>query len=311
MIGMGLSKDVISVILGKDLSSVYRELNRNSGEGIYTGREAHYEAEARRREAKDSPKMNDPLLMGIVMDLFKKDYSPDQIAGRLRSNYPETPEMWVSYETIYQYVYRKMPEEPGLKRHFRHPRPHRRSRTGRQERRGQIPDRNSRENRPAMVDEKIRIGDWEGDTVEGAGKTAYIATFVEKTSKFLVAKVMANKAAATLNRAAIRAFNPIPDACIKTMTFDNGKEFSCHKALAAALGCDIYFAHPYHSWERGLNEHTNGLIRQYLPKKTSFDTLTQRQLDRIIAKINNRPRKALGYRTPHEVFSERKFALQI
>jgi IS30 family transposase len=102
MTGMGLSKDAISVILGKDLSSVYRELNRNSGEGIYTGREAPSEAETRRREAKDSPKMNGPVLMGIVMDLFKKDYSPDQIAGRLRRDYPETPEMWVSHETIYQ-----------------------------------------------------------------------------------------------------------------------------------------------------------------------------------------------------------------
>jgi IS30 family transposase len=98
---------------------------------------------------------------------------------------------------------------------------------------------------------------------------------------------------------------------LKRFPFDNGKEFSGHKTLAAVLGCDIYFAHPYHSGERGLNEHPNGLIRQYLPKRTSFDNLTQRQLDRITAKINNRPRKALGYRTPHEVFSERKFALQI
>jgi IS30 family transposase len=308
---MGLSKDVISVILGKDLSSVHRELNRNSGEGIYTGREAHYEAESRRREAKDSPKMNDSVLMGIVMDLFKKDCSPDQIAGRLKSDCPENPEMWVSHETVYQYLYRKMPGQPGLKGHFRHPRPHRRSRTGKKERRGQIPDRNTIENRPAIVDEKVRIGDWEGDTVEGAGKTAYVATFVEKTSRLLAAKVMPDKAAATLSRAAVRAFNPIPDECIKTITFDNGKEFSGHTALAAALGCDIYFAHPSHSWERGLNEHTNGLIRQYLSKKISFDNLTQRQLDGITAKINNRPRKALGYRTPHEVFSERKFALQI
>jgi IS30 family transposase len=124
---------------------------------------------------------------------------------------------------------------------------------------------------------KVRIGDGDGDTVEGAGKTASIATFIAKTSTLLVAKVMPNKAAAPLNRAAIRAFNPIPDDGIKTISFDNGKEFSGHKALAAALGCDIYFAHPYHSWERGLNEHTNGLIRQYLPKRTSFDNLTQRQ----------------------------------
>jgi IS30 family transposase len=160
---MGLPKDAVSVILGKDLGSVYRELNRNSGAGIYTGREAQWEAETRRREAKDSPKMNGPLLMGIVMDLFKKDCSPDQTAGRLKSDYPENPEMWVSHETIYRYLYQKMLMEPGLKRHFRHPRPHRRSRSGKKERRGRIPDRNPIENRPAVVDEKVRIGDWEGD----------------------------------------------------------------------------------------------------------------------------------------------------
>ena len=122
---------------------------------------------------------------------------------------------------------------------------------------------------------------------------------------------MPDKAAATLNRAAIRAFKAVPDDCITTITFDHDKEFSGHKALAAAPGCTIYFARPSHSGERGLNEHTHGLIRQYLPQKTSFANLTQRRLDRITAKINNRPGKALGYRTPHEVFSERTFALQI
>jgi IS30 family transposase len=146
--------------------------------------------------------------------------------------------------------------------------------------------------------------------VEGAGKTASIATFVDKITKVLRGKVMPNKAAAALNKAAVRAFRSIPDEYIKTVTVDNGKAFSGHKGLAQELGCAIYFAHPYHSWERGLNEHTNGLIRQYLPKGTSFEGLTQRQFDRIVEKINNRPRKALGYRTPNEVFSEHLFALQ-
>jgi len=144
MIGMGLSRNYISVILGKHLSSVYRELNGNSCEGIYTGREAQYEAEDRRRIAKDSPKMNDPVLMGEVRELFKRDYSPDQIAGRLKGIYAENPEKWVSHETIYRYLYQRMAEEPTLKHHFRHPRPHRRKRTGKKERRGQIPDRNLR-----------------------------------------------------------------------------------------------------------------------------------------------------------------------
>jgi IS30 family transposase len=140
-------------------------------------------------------------------------------------------------------------------------------------------------------------------TIESAGKSAYIATFVDRKTKFLLAKVMPDKTAATLNRAAVRAFKPIPGEMRNTLTLDNGKEFAAHKSLSQALGLDIYFAHPYQSWERGLNEHTNGLIRQYLPKKIPFDTLTQKQLDKIVDKINNRPRKVLGCLTPYEVFS--------
>jgi IS30 family transposase len=178
-----------------------------------------------------------------------------------------------------------------------------------QDGRGQILGRISIDERPKIVDEKSRIGDWEGDTVESAGKNAYIATFVDRNAKLLLAKIMPNKMAPTLNQAAIRAFRSIAPDRRGTLTVDNGKEFAAHTALSEALSIDIYFAHPYHSWERGLNEHTNGLIRQYLPKKTPFDTLTQKQLDKIVAKINNRPRKVYrirsirGYLTPYEVFS--------
>ncbi|MDR3343086.1 MAG: IS30 family transposase [Treponema sp.] len=154
-------------------------------------------------------------------------------------------------------MYQRIASDPALKRYFRHARTYRKGLGGAKDHRGQIPDRNTKENPPAIVEEKTRVGDWEGDTVERAGKNAYIATFVDKTSKLLVAKVMPNKAAATLNSAAIRAFRAIPDDFIKTITFDNGKEFSGHKALALVLECNIYFAHPYHSWERGQNEHTS------------------------------------------------------
>jgi IS30 family transposase len=126
---------------------------------------------------------------------------------------------------------------------------------------------------------------------------------VDRKTKFLLAKVMPDKTAATLNQAAVRAFRGIPLDARNTLTLDNGKEFAAHAGLSEALSIDIFFAHPYHSWERGLNEHTNGLIRQYLPKKVSFAALTQKQLDKIVAKINNRPRKVLGYLTPYEVFS--------
>jgi IS30 family transposase len=304
MIGMGLPKSYIAVILGKHQSSVYRELNRNSDCCIYTGNEAQQVAEKRRWETKTSPKSDDQVLMSEVFSLFKKDLSPDQISGRLREQYPDQAEKQVSVKTIYEYLYRQTAQNKDLKQHFRqkHWKRHKRS-TGK-DRRGQIIDRVSIEKRPEIVDQKIRVGDWEGDTIESAGKNAYVATFVDKTTKFLTAKVMQNKSAQTLNKAAIRAFRNIPAACRATLTLDNGKEFAEHKALAAALGLDIYFAHPYHSWERGLNEHTNGLLRQYLPKKVSFEGLTQKHLDKIVFKINNRPRKVLNYRTPYEVFSE-------
>jgi IS30 family transposase len=171
------------------------------------------------------------------------------------------------------------------------------------ERRGQIVDRVSIDRRPKIVEKKPRVGDWEGDTIESAVKNACIATFVDRKTKVLLAKVLPDKTAVTLNKAAIRAFKPIPVPMRNILTLDNGKEFAVHKSPSQALGLDIYFAHPYHSWERGLNEHTNGLIRQYLPKKIPFDTLTQKQLDKIVDKINNRPRKILGYLTPYAVFS--------
>lgn len=311
MTAMGLPVCYIAVIMGKHQSSVCRELARNSGGGVYTGEEAHRQAGRRRRDSKGSPKRGNPRQTEEIVKLFKEDYSPEQIAGRLRRDYPDQPEMWASVETIYQYLYGEVRKNPELKKHFRHPRVKRKGRGGAEDRRGQIPDRKLIDERPEEANKKVRAGDWEGDTIEGAGKTAYIATFVDRNMKLLLGRVMPNKAAATLNEAAVRAFQPVPAECLKTLTVDNGKEFSAHKALSGELRCDIYFAHPYHSWERGLNEHTNGLIRQYLPKGTSFDTLTQEELDRIVEKINNRPRKALGYRTPNEVFSERLLALQI
>jgi IS30 family transposase len=311
MVNMKLPKWAIAVILGKRLSSIYRELGRNSNSGVYTSREAQIVKDERRAETKPKPKMANERLMAEVMEMFKKEYSPDQIAGRLAEKYPDDPEMRVSAETIYGYVYEKAGQDQELRRHFRHPRPYRQKRGGKTERRGQIPGRVGIENRPAAANEQKRAGDWEGDTVEGAGKSAYRATFVDRATKLLLAKWMPNKRAVTLNKAAARAFRDIPADFKQTLTRDNGKEFAGHIALSHALDCPIYFARPYHSWERGLHEHTNGLLRQYLPKGTSFDALTQSKLDKIVQKINNRPRKSLGYRTPNEVFFEQKFALQI
>jgi IS30 family transposase len=146
------------------------------------------------------------------------------------------------------------------------------------------------------------VGDWEGDTVESAGKSAYIAMFVDRKTKFLLEKIMPDKRADTLNKVAVCAFRGISAEARNTLTLDNGKEFAGHRSLSESLSIDIFLRIPIIHGS-GLNEHTNGLIRQYLPKKVPFDTLTQRQLDKIVDKINNRPRKVLGYLTPYEVFS--------
>jgi IS30 family transposase len=303
MAGMGLPKNYMSVILGRHQSAIYREFSRNRSGGVYTGNEARAAGEQRRLDNKPGPKTDDHALMDGITKMFKADLSPDQIAGRLKANYPAMPENQASTPTIYQHVYQETAEDPALKVHFRqkHAKPRRRG--GKKDGRGQITGRVSIDGRPKSAEENSRVGDREGDTVESAGKNARIATFVDRKTKFLLAKIMPDKTAATLNQAVIHAFRGIPLEARNTLTVDNGKEFAAYTGLSEAPGIDIFFARPYHSWERGLNEHTNGLIRQYLPKKVPFNTLTQRQPDRIVAKINNRPRKVSGYLTPYEVFS--------
>jgi IS30 family transposase len=303
MEGMGLPKCYMSVILGKHQSSIYRELSRNRTGSVYAGNEAQQASAQRRLDNKPRPKLDDPALTREILRLFKGDLSADQISGRLGVLCPDQPEKQASTSTVYACLYRETAKDSALHEHFRQKQAKPRHRKGAKDRRGQIVDRVSIDERPKIVEEKSRSGDWEGDTIESAGKNAYIATFVDRKTKLLLAKIMPNKTAAALNKAALRAFKPVPAPMRNTLTLDNGKEFAAHKSLAQALGLDIYFAHPYHSWERGLNEHTNGLMRQYLPKKTPFDTLTQKQLDKIVDKINNRPRKVLGYLTPYEVFS--------
>jgi IS30 family transposase len=303
MAGMGLPKNYMAVILGRHQSSIYREFSRNGSGGVYTGNEAQTASEQRRLDSKPSPKIDERELMDEITKMFKADLSPDQISGRLKANYPDMPEKQASTSTIYRHLYRETAKDPALKAHFRQKHAKPRKRSGKKDGRGQITGRVSIDERPKTVEGKSRIGDWEGDTVESAGKNAYIATFVDRKTKFLIAQKMPDKTTASLNRAAVRAFRGIPAEARNTLTVDNGKEFAAHIALSQALRIDIFFAHPYHSWERGLNEHTNGLVRQYLPKKVPFDTLTQKQLDKIVAKINNRPRKVLGYLTPYEAFS--------
>ena len=267
---------------------------------MYTGNEAQAARVQRRLDNKPSPKLDDHALMREITALFKKARSPDQIAGRRGVLHPEQREKQAVPSTSSTPVYRETAKDPALKAQFRQNQAKPRKI---QDRRGQIRDRVSLDERPKIVEEQSRIGDREGDTIERAGTKASIATFVDRNTTVLPANLLPDTAAATLNKAAIRAFTPLSAPLRNTLTLDNGTEFAAHKALSQALAPDSYFAHPYHSGESGRNEHPNGLIRQYLPKKIRFDDLTEKQLAKIVAKINNRPRKVLGYLTPYEVFS--------
>jgi IS30 family transposase len=219
------------VILGKHPSSIYRELNRNGSGGVYTGNEAQAASAHRRLESKPSPKLDDPALTREIMKLFKQDLSADQIAGRLKAACPEQPEKQASTSTIYTFLYRETAKDSALKEHFRQKQAKPRKRKGVKDRRGQIVGRVSIDERPKIVEEKSRAGDWEGDTIESAGKNAYIATFVDRKTKLLLAQIMPDKTAATLNKAAVRAFKPVPAPMRNTLTLDNGKEFAAHKEL--------------------------------------------------------------------------------
>jgi IS30 family transposase len=302
---------LIARILGKHKSSIYRELTRNSQNGFYLSRYAEIVTRNRRSSTKPCPKRDNKALMQAIEARINEDHSPEQIAGRLRLEYPNSPAMQISHETIYQYLYTKILNGSlDIQSHLRQGRKKRRRRIPSKENRGTIPNRRFIDERPSIVDEKARIGDWEGDTVDGGHKKGHIGTFVDRSTKYLIAFPLKNKTAPELRRNAFKAFLTIPIDYRKTITLDNGKEFSEHEKLANAINVQIFFAHPYHFWERGLNEHTNGLLRQYLPKKMQLDNLTKKQLAIYVDKINNRPRKSLAYRTPHELFWHIPFALQ-
>jgi len=254
-----------------------------------------------------------PPLRRYVFAEGSRAWSPEQLAGRLRVDYPHDGRMHVSPETIYRTVYRDEKLGRVLIPQLRQARKTRRKKgMGRTSRNPiAIPNRVSIEQRPEEVQTRLRYGDWEGDTVLGSNQRGAIATLVERKSLFLAAARVHSKQAQEVAEAIVWALSKAPPHCLKTITFDNGTEFARHENISNALKTQIYFAHAYSSNERARNENTNGLLRQYLPKGTSFENLTQQQLDTIIYELNDRPRKSLGYRTPKELFLEACVALEV
>lgn len=289
--------------LGRNKGTISRELTRNkSSTGEYKPHLAERYYRKRRADSKEPYRLQDKRLAKYVRKKLKQYWSPEQISGRLKVDYREDQEMRISSVTIYSWIKTDKREGGQLYQYLRQGKRKRRKRYGSTERRGQIPDRRMIDQRAKVVDSRSRIGDWESDSVVGKSSASSIATHVERKSRYLVASKLADKSAESMNQATIKSFSKIEVGKIKTMTFDNGKEFAGFKELEKALETKTYFAKPYHSWERGTNENTNGLVRQFFPKGTDFDEITKSVLDKKVELLNNRPRKCLRYRTPAEVF---------
>ncbi len=289
-----LNQTEIAEIIGVNKSTVSREVRRNHGLKGYRPGQAQALADKRRKE-KVQPRIVAET-WSWVNQLLREDWSPVQISDWLSAN----KAVRISHEWIYLHAYEDKRQGGNLCQHLRCQKV-RRKRYGSNDRRGQIKGRISIESRPSVVDERSRIGDWEADTVIGKPGGAVLVTLVERLSKLSIIAIAPNKTARAVKDSMIAALRPLASQVL-TMTYDNGKEFAHHEEIAEELKMDGYFAHPYHSWERGLNENTNGLIRQYLPKGTSFQSLKQKDVQKIMDKLNNRPRKSLGFKTPNQVF---------
>ena len=301
LLRMKLSKREIARRLGKHRSTIYRELARNTGPVGYIYQEAQQRTDVRRWLRRRQHKMNDPQLRQYVCRRLKLLWSPDQIAGRRALERPRRSEPRVSRQTIYTWIRQHPAEEQKKWRRclrFGVARRKRRADAGR------LPNAVRIDGRPAIVASRRRYGDWEGDTIVGRAHASGLVSLVERKSGFTLLSRVTNRRAATVRTAAQERMAWLPESLRRTMTFDNGKEFAEHEQLSAATGLAIYFAKPYAAWQRGTNEHTNGLVRQYVPKGTDFKATSHRAVAAIESSLNDRPRKRLGYRTPREVLQQ-------
>lgn len=292
----------IAAEVGVHPSTISRELARNRGGRGYRPKQAQEKAEAR--------KLNHitiripPQTWSVIESCLRQDWSPEQVSGWL----VKEQQIQVSHERIYQYIYADKARGGTLFHHLRC-RKKRRKRYGSYDRRGQMPNCRSIEERPAVVDQRKRLGDWEADTIIGQNHQQAILSLTERRSKLCLLKRVERNTALAVEQAICELLLPVA-AHVKTITSDNGREFANHQSVEQKLKARFYFAHPFAAWERGTNENTNGLVRQYFPKGSDFSKLTERDIQRAMTRLNNRPRKRLNYQTPQRVFfKEHRIAL--
>ncbi len=293
----------IATILGRHKATISRELRRNRGLRGYRPKQAHCLA-LERRCAKIRPRFRGSVWRQ-VKKLIRQHWSPEQIVGRLKTE----QDTHISHEHIYQYIYADKRSGGDLYQYLRCQKK-RRKRYGSYDRRGIIPNQVSIDERPSIVGAKLRFGDWEGDTVIGKRHRGALVTLVERKSLYTIIRAVCRKTAEAVREAVVAGLTPYKEK-VYTLTYDNGREFSDHAGIASDLEARIYFAHPYSSWERGVNENTNGLIRQYFPKDRDLTTVSQAEIENAMHQLNHRPRKTLGFRTPFEVFFKTQTTLTV
>lgn len=296
----GMSGRAIARQINVSHVTISKELRRNNSLRGYRYKKAHELSGQRRKAASSKPKKLIPSTIALIRHMLKSvQASPEQIAGALAKNY----KIQISPEAIYRYIYTDKACGGSLYLHLRRRSKKYNKRGKNSSGRGLIPNRVDIDQRPIIVEKKQRIGDFEVDTLVGANHQSGIVSIVDRASKYVFLQLVPRISASCIQQAVCSALAPlVPRKALYTLTSDNGKEFACHEAISKELGVDFYFAKPYQAWQRGLNEHTNGLVRQYLPKGSDFSKLCQKELECIQTKLNYRPRKILNFKTPSQIF---------
>lgn len=290
LLKMGINQTDIAKRVGVHKSTISRELKRNTGKKGYRYKQAQRKANQRRQRGRKRLAEKD---WEIVEGYLEKDFSPEQVSAWVLKKHG----LQISHEWIYQYIWEDKKNGGKLYKHLRRKKKYRK-RGSLKDKRGKIPNQKSIDDRPEAANERERIGDWEGDTIIGKGKQGAVVTMVDRKSRYLRMGLVEHRTKEAVGQAIIDLLHDFP---VRTITLDNGKEFADHEIVSQALGAEVYFAHPYSSWERGTNENTNGLIRQYIPKKMSFGLLTNADIVFVENRLNTRPRKCLDFEQPDTI----------
>ena len=305
-LNQGLSIRGIARQLGRSPSTISREIQRGRVEETYDAVCGREEAQRRRRKGVRKLTEGSPLTLAVTHAILQRKWSPEQIAGRLRMDYPEDKQWHVSHETIYQFIYAHPAGElrkaliAGLRRGHSKRKP----RTRGKDRRGGVTNMRSIRERPEEAQAREVPGHWEGDLIKGAFNASAIGTLVDRSSRFVILARVEDATAEAILESFTRRLRTLPKSFRQTLTYDQGREMARHQELERNTGIRVYFADPHSPWQRPTNENTNGLLRQYFPKGTDLSEYSQRRLTQVAEELNNRPRKSLGFRTPAEVMAQ-------